>query len=317
MLQTTKIIAETKLVPFQISDLAIFDDDAWKTLLNQDGSSLQVTDLALSLKSADKSLIDSVWRNISPPKVKLFYQTLIHSASYQQVETARQRILDRLFWELTYWKTPELYETLTEGENLHPGIFQMLKPDLEGKIVLDAGAGSGRASFECLRYGAKQVYAIEPSSGLLNILNRKLTQRKLATRLTIRQGRFHCLPLSDNSVDLALSCSAFTAEPEQGGKQGLAELIRVTRPKGKVVIIWPRQEDLPWLTQQGFKYVVVPHTQEMKIHFRSFYSALRCATYFYHHIPAVKEYLLKAGSPELPFSVLGVNPPHDYCWLEV
>ncbi len=317
MLQTNKVINEQPNSPFQISDLAIFDDDAWKTLLNQDTSSLQVTDLALSLKNADWNLIDTVWRNLAPQKVKEFYQTLIHSASLQQIEEAHKEVLDKLFWELTYWKTPELYETLTEGENLHPGIFQSLKSDLEGKVVLDAGAGSGRASLECLRYGAKQVYAVEPSGGLRKILHRKIMRHKLATRLTIRQGRFHSIPLADKSVDMALSCSAFTAAPEQGGEKGLHELIRVTRPKGKVVIIWPRQEDLFWLAQHGFKHEVVPNSHDMKINFRSFYSALRCANYFYHHKPAAKEYLLKVGKPELPFSVLEVNPPHDYCWLEV
>ncbi len=93
------------------------------------------------------------------------------------MEQAQRQVLDGLFWELTYWKTPELYEELTEGERLHPGIFEHLHPDLQGKTVLDAGAGSGRASLECIRYGAKLVYAVEPSPGLLHILEQKLGHR--------------------------------------------------------------------------------------------------------------------------------------------
>ena len=230
-----------------------------------------------------------------------------------QIEAARHQVLDRLFWELTYWKTPGLYEELTEGEQLHPQIFQQLEPDIRGNIVLDAGAGSGRASLECVRNGAKKVYAGEPSPGLLRILQKKLRSK----RVVLCQGRFDALPLDDRSVDLAISCSAFTAEAVQGGEPGLRQLKRVTKPGGKVVIIWPRLQDYDWLAQHGFTYVRLPLQEEMRVHFRSLQSALRCARHFYARNPKVAQYIEREGTPDVPFSVLGVHPPCDYCWLLV
>ena len=217
---------------------------------------------------------------------------------------------------------PDLYDELTEGEQLHPGIFRQLEPHLCDKLVLDAGAGSGRASFECARHGARLVYAVEPSPGLLHILERKLERQVCAGMLEPGRvipcpGRFDHLPLQDHSVDLALSCSAFTADPEQGGEPGLAELKRVTRPGGKIVLIWPRIQDYYWLGTHGFTYVALPLQQEMQVRFRSLKSALKCAHRFYGHNEAVVRYIRSQRSPEVPFSVLGINPPCDYCWLEV
>lgn len=107
------------------------------------------------------------------------------------------------------------------------------------------------------------------------------------------------------------------SEPEQGGEAGLAELKRVTKAGGKIVIIWPRKEDYHWLVERGFQYVSLPLQREMYVHFRSLESALRCARIFYARNKAVLRYLLKKQNPEVPFSVLGLNPPRDYCWLTV
>ncbi|HEV2581819.1 MAG TPA: methyltransferase domain-containing protein, partial [Ktedonobacteraceae bacterium] len=136
-------------------------------------------------------------------------------------------------------------------------------------------------------------------------------------RIITCRGRFDALPLQDESVDLALSCSAFTANPEQGGEPGLAELQRVTRPGGKIVLIWPRIEDHNWLTSHGFTYVALPMPQVMTVRFRSQQSALACVRRFYARNQALAPYILNRGAPEIPFSVLGINPPHDYCWRTV
>ena len=98
---------------------------------------------------------------------------------------------------------------------------------------------------------------------------------------------------------------------------GLAELKRVTKPGGKIVLIWPRREDYDWLVGHGFQYEALPLDQEMQVRFRSLQSALRCARHFYAHNRAVASYILERRRPEVPFSVLGFNPPCDYCWLNV
>jgi ubiquinone/menaquinone biosynthesis C-methylase UbiE len=125
------------------------------------------------------------------------------------------------------------------------------------------------------------------------------------------------VPLSDNCVDVSLSCSAFTALPEQGGEQGLAELQRVTKPGGKVVFIWPRVEDHSWFQDHGFHYVSLPMLQEMSVHFRSLHSAETCAKLFYAHNQAVQQHVLAKQNTDIPFSLLGMNPPNDFYWQNV
>ncbi len=303
--------------PFSIEDLAVFDDATLQRLLSEGGFGITLDDVAASLHGASRPLVRRVQKNVPRTLRSSFVRELHRPLSKCDVKAAQRRVLNGLFWELTYWKTPALYEELTEGEQLHPGIFQQLRPDLRGSIVLDIGAGSGRASFECLRCGAKLVYAVEPSPGLLHILEQKVNGQPTTSRIIPCRGRFDRIPLPDNSVDVALSCSAFTAGPEQGGEPGLAELQRVTKPGGKIVLIWPRTEDYDWLAAHGFHYVALPVRHEMRVRFRSLQSALRCARRFYAHNRAVVNYIVKRRKPEVPFSVLGLNPPRDYCWLTV
>jgi ubiquinone/menaquinone biosynthesis C-methylase UbiE len=302
--------------PFHIEDLQVFDDNTLYRI-SCNGFGLSIETLARALQGAPDMLVDRIKNILPSSNYSHFIQELRQPVPQDQVDAARRNVLDRLFWELTYWKTPDLYSELTEGEQLHPGIFKQLEPNIRDKSVLDAGAGSGRASFECLRYGARLVYAVEPSPGLLRILEKKLPAYAEGQRIVPLQGTFDVLPLENDSVDTALSCSAFTADPAEGGEAGLAEMRRVTKPGGKIVIIWPRIQDYDWLTQHGFQHVMLPVQHEMCVHFRSMETALKCARRFYAHNEQVARYILERRQPEVPFSVLGFNPPRDYCWLTV
>lgn len=213
--------------PFQMEDMMAFDDAALQSLLCHQGFGISVEDLAHSLCGISDHVKQRIERTIIAGNRVAFLNELQRAIPPERVNRARRVVLDRLFWELTYWKTPALYEELTGGERLHPGIFEQLAPDIAGNGVLDAGAGSGRASLECVRYGAEKVFAVEPSPGLLRILQQKLGAAH--DQIVPLRGHFNAIPLPDKSVDLAISCSAFTADPAQGGEPGLAELLRVTR----------------------------------------------------------------------------------------
>ena len=303
--------------PFHIEDLRAFDDNALRRLLVDDAFGVTFDDLAVSLHGSSAHLVSHIRQSLNHKQRWRLRHVLRSPLNEQDVQTARHHLLDNLFWELTYWKTPELYEELTEGEQLHPGIFQQLEPDIRGKTILDVGAGSGRATLECLRVGAALVYAVEPSPGLLRLLSKKCAYQPVGQRVETHTGRFDAIPLPDASVDVALSCSAFTASAEQGGEPGLREMRRVTRPGGKIIIIWPRVEDHEWLQSHGFHYVSLPLQQEMRVHFRSLQAARECARRFYAHNRAVLSYVLTRKRADVPFSVIGVNPPCDYYWADV
>jgi ubiquinone/menaquinone biosynthesis C-methylase UbiE len=303
--------------PFYIEDLEIFDDETLRFILSNCSFGVTVEKLARSLHGVNECLIRRIERNLHPIQRSYFLHELHKSIPEALIEADRRYVLDALFWELTYWKTPDFYEELIGGEQLHPGIFQQLDPDIRNKVVLDAGAGSGRATFECVSYGARKVCAVEPSPGLLHILKQKIVSQIEPCCILPLQGRFDRLPLADDSVDTAISCSAFTSDPAQGGEPGLAELRRVIKSGGKLIIIWPRTQDHDWLVEHNFCYVVLPLHEEMRIRFRTSRSALRCVRRFYANNSNVVNYIMREGKLEIPFSMLGLNPPCDYCWLKV
>lgn len=299
--------------PFVIEDLQIFDDQTLALFIERKSYGMDIVPLAHCLQGMP-AFSSRIVRFLLPDQRRIFINALSHSLTDEQRASERRDLLQKFFWELIYWKKPAAYEELTEGEHLHPGIFTSLGPELAGCTVLDAGAGSGRASFACLPYQPARIYAVDPSPGLLRLLRRKTIAASVDRQVIACLGRFQALPLTDQSIDIALSCSAFTADEEQGGEEGLRELRRVTRPGGKIVIIWPRPKDHQWFYRHGFQYVRFPMYEDCAVHFRSLATALDCAHLFYAHNPQVLRYLLRTQSPIVPFSVIGSNPPCDYFW---
>src|ERR1700680_524820 len=102
--------------PFQLEDLLIFDDATLERMLSQESFGLRLRDLAWSLHDAPRTLLRRVRQNVPKQYRSSFLRELHGALTREEIETARQKVLDSLFWELTYWKTPDLYEELTEGE---------------------------------------------------------------------------------------------------------------------------------------------------------------------------------------------------------
>ncbi len=207
-----------------------------------------------------------------------------------------------LAWELVYRLEPELYDRLVSAERLHPGVLEWL-PESVDRIV-EVAAGTGRLTMELVGR-AREVLAIEPAAPLRQILNRKLARAEHGHRAHVVHGFFDELPVPDAYADLVAACSALTPASGHGGEAGLAEMERVCRPGGCVVIVWPNQ--IPWLAAHGYRYVNFGG-DAMSVEFASHEEAAELTEIFY---PRGIEEVSRHGWRRVPYEVLGINPPCD------
>jgi SAM-dependent methyltransferase len=217
-------------------------------------------------------------------------------------ETADPQSDLTLAWELLYRLEPELYERLVTAERLHPGVLAWLPDDVER--VVEVAAGTGRLTLALVER-ARQVVAIEPAGPLREILMQKLSRAGHEHRARVADGFFDDLPFVDDYADLVIACSALTPAAGHGGEAGLAEMERVCRPGGCVVIVWPNH--IPWLAAHGFRHVSFDDG-EMFVEFASADEAAELTEIFY---PRGSEEVRRHGWSRVPYEVLGVNPPRD------
>lgn len=206
-----------------------------------------------------------------------------------------------LAWELLYRREPELYDRLVTAERLHPAVVRWL-PEGVDRIV-EVAAGTGRLTLE-LVHRAREVVAIEPAAQFREILSHKLRRADHGDRARVTGGFFDDLPLPSDSADVVVVCSAFTPEPRHGGDAGLAELERVCRPDGCVVIVWPH--NVGWLAARGYRYV--SFAGDMFVEFASREEAAELTEIFY---PTAAAEVRRSGRRRVPFRALGIDPPRD------
>jgi ubiquinone/menaquinone biosynthesis C-methylase UbiE len=100
-----------------------------------------------------------------------------------------------------------------------------------GTAFLDVGAGSGALAIPAARRGA-DVLAIDLAPTMIERLNAR--SRGLPNlRGRVMDGEH--LDLSDNSFDVAASLNGVTLFPDVD--TGIAEMVRVTKPGGRVVLV--------------------------------------------------------------------------------
>lgn len=107
----------------------------------------------------------------------------------------------------------------------------------DGDRVLDVGAGPGRFTIELARLGA-QVTVADLSPGQLELNRERVAAEGLEERIEER-AEADLLDLSrwgDESFDAAVCFGGPLSYVLDGAEQGIAELVRVTRPGGHVLV---------------------------------------------------------------------------------
>lgn len=210
-------------------------------------------------------------------------------------------------WELLYRLEPELYGRLTAGERIHPGVLAWI-PERIGRAV-EVGCGWGRLTLE-LAHRCEELAGIEPARPLRERLERRLSDQCQGHCL-VTGGFINDIPIPDAWADMTFTCSAFSCDPVHGGDSGLAELDRVTRTSGMVVLVWPPR-NRSWLEERGFQFLSFPG--EMDVEFASAEEAVELAKIFY---PDASSEVAERGSPMVPCSLLGISGPKSLAWRTV
>ena len=113
-----------------------------------------------------------------------------------------------------------------------------------GETVLEVGCGSGVIMRELARRtaGANRLIGRDVNTYLLREARALARRAGLLDLIDFGEGSGEALPLSDGAVDVALSSTVFE---EGDADQMLAEIVRVTRPGGRIGII-VRATDMPF-----------------------------------------------------------------------
>jgi len=112
-----------------------------------------------------------------------------------------------------------------------------------GEAVLDVGCGTGTLALVAKeRVGAAgRVSGIDPSAQLLTRARRKAARRGL--EINFQLGEIEQLPFPDQSFDVVLSTLMMHHLPDDLKRQGLAEIARVLKPGGRLLVVDARRPE--------------------------------------------------------------------------
>jgi demethylmenaquinone methyltransferase/2-methoxy-6-polyprenyl-1,4-benzoquinol methylase len=111
---------------------------------------------------------------------------------------------------------------------------QLLK-DIQPLYILDLATGTGDFALALLKLKPKKIVGMDISRGMLDVGIKKMKERKVDHIIEMKHGDSEALPFESNSFD-AVTVS-FGVRNFEDLSQGLSEMLRVTRPGGKIVIL--------------------------------------------------------------------------------
>lgn len=102
--------------------------------------------------------------------------------------------------------------------------------------ILDVATGTGDFAFEAIKIlKPQQIIGIDISEGMLEVAKKKILERNLGHIFSVQKGDSEGLPFEDNTFD-AITV-AFGVRNYENLEKGLADMLRVLKPGGKIVIL--------------------------------------------------------------------------------
>ena len=160
------------------------------------------------------------------PPISDFINTILKENEPVNNKSIIEECCRELLWEIAdliiYNKYPEVYDAKVE---LNWELNEIIPTkSLKGKVVIDAGAGTGRLAFMAAQF-AETIFAVEPVSSLRQFIKNKASKENVKNIYAI-DGFLDSIPLPDNSADVLITSNAIGWNLEDE----LREIERVLKP---------------------------------------------------------------------------------------
>jgi demethylmenaquinone methyltransferase / 2-methoxy-6-polyprenyl-1,4-benzoquinol methylase len=103
------------------------------------------------------------------------------------------------------------------------------------KMILDVATGTGDFAVEALKLNPDKIIGIDISEGMLEVGRKKMKDRGYDSRIELISGDSENLPFEENKFDAVIV--AFGVRNFENLEKGLAEMHRVLKPGGRMVVL--------------------------------------------------------------------------------
>ncbi|MEQ8418283.1 MAG: bifunctional demethylmenaquinone methyltransferase/2-methoxy-6-polyprenyl-1,4-benzoquinol methylase UbiE [Imperialibacter sp.] len=129
--------------------------------------------------------------------------------------------------------------------------------EIKPKQILDIATGTGDFAIEALSLKPDKVTGVDISEGMLAMGKKKIARMKLEDKVELQMGDSEKLLFDDNTFDAVIV--AFGVRNFENLEKGLADMWRVLKPGGKVVVLEfskPTRFPMKQLYSFYFKYIL-------------------------------------------------------------
>ncbi|WP_291963642.1 bifunctional demethylmenaquinone methyltransferase/2-methoxy-6-polyprenyl-1,4-benzoquinol methylase UbiE [Maribacter sp.] len=129
-------------------------------------------------------------------------------------------------------------------------VVEILKKE-QPRSILDIATGTGDLAIALVKTGAEKIVGLDISPGMLAVGKEKVSDKKLDSTIEMVVGDSEKLTFDDNSFD-AVTVS-FGVRNFETLNTGMAEILRVLKPKGTLVVL---ETSVPTKTpyKQGYNF---------------------------------------------------------------